>query len=706
MDHPVDARILLNDDYSDNRVRGGVVGSVAPDGSARGGADAERCISVDGGAARFRPMIRPGWGRCGLSYGPLDRAPGRALAVFLINGHNLSQTYELRDVHRRFARWAVGSGADPLAWRALTYLLRARQREGIVRKLRRWYVSRERTPRPAQITESLAVGFFPDPAPGDPLTGAHAFVVHGTKDYDNGELWATTRSSHLSAFKSFQNVQTLYVVVLRDRGAAMYAAALPGAHGLGGFPMMRPLAIDPGSPDQHDSLYPGVHQSVLGEIGFTNDTRIYSVRAADVAELAPWYGTAHAADTLTGDGALDQSEVGGRWHVSGAIEKLADGAHGEGHALTDPGARTGLVHALVDLPDDEAEASLVWRARDAEHCWRLVVSGSGARVERVADGEAMGNGKWAMGEELIGSWASPERERGDSAPAPISLQVLDDGVEISAFVNGTLIGERIRSDEPADATGVGFSLTGSARVRDFEAHPREVPIPEELRVGEPWSESGSRIVVRDDFAGGAGELDGRTTPEGGAAWRRLLGTGVFELTGDTSLRVRATKESPCPGRTIYGFDWPDPGLADLEVEVTPPGSARGQGERGRGGFVFGQDDGNALLINLWLDDYLETASISTFFRYRGWEDIYDAVWTCLGPSRATWGVPFRLRAVFDGMRYRVHVNGEPVLHRSLDDVYPGIERFRINRVALMANWEWGNDTGTVFRDFVARGKGR
>jgi len=708
---PVGKPFLLNDDFSDDRPRGRVVGSTASDGALRRGADAERCISIDRGAARFRPMIRPGWGRCGLSYGPFDRAPGRALGVFLVNGHNLSQTYELRDVHRRFARWAVGSGADPLPRRVLTYLLRARPREGIVRKLRRWHVSRERTPSPPQITENLAVGFFGDPAPGDPMRGANGFVVHGTKDYDNGELWATTRGSSLSAFKSFQNVQTLYVVVLRARGAAMYAAALPGAHGLGGFPMMRPLGIDPGTPQQPDSLYAGVHQSVLGEIGFTNDTRVYGVRAADVPGLAPWYGTAHGADTLAGKGPLESAEVGGVWRVSDAIERTPDGARSEGDALIDPGAPTGLVHALVDLPDDEAEASLVWRARDAENCWRLVVSSVSARVERLESG-----GKRVIAEaesprsrsglvhspEVVST--SPERERGDSDGAPLALQILDDGTEISAFVNGTLVGERLRSDDLADATGVGFALGGTASIRDFEAHPFEVPIPEELRIGEPWSESGTRVIVRDDFAGDAGDLAGRATPDGNATWRRLLGSGVFELTGESALRVRATKDTPCPGRTVYGIDWPDPELADLEVELTPPGSARGQGERGRGGFVFEQDDGNSLLINVWLDDYLETASISTFFRYRGWEDIYDAVWTCLGPSRVTWGVPFRLRAVFDGVRYRVHVNGEPVLHRSLDDVYPGLERFRISQVALMANWEWGDDTGTVFRDFVARGR--
>jgi hypothetical protein len=58
--------------------------------------------------------------------------------------------------------------------------------------------------------------------------------------------------------------------------------------------------------------------------------------------------------------------------------------------------------------------------------------------------------------------------------------------------------------------------------------------------------------------------------------------------------------------------------------------------------------------------------------------------------------------VFDGVQYLVFVNDEPVLMRALTDVYPNFNRLTINRVGILANWEWGNDTGSVFNQFVAR----
>jgi hypothetical protein len=167
--------------------------------------------------------------------------------------------------------------------------------------------------------------------------------------------------------------------------------------------------------------------------------------------------------------------------------------------------------------------------------------------------------------------------------------------------------------------------------------------------------------------------------------------------------VVASREAPAPGRTIYTIEWDNPSFADLELEMTPPGTNRYQGHGGRSGVVFWQDARNHILINLWLYDGLGTASISTFFYVNGFEDLYDAVWTCTGQRRMTWGVPFRLRAVCDGNDYLVWVNDEPVLHRRLTDVYPHLKPLRLNRVGLQTNWEWGTDTGTVFRDFVARG---
>jgi hypothetical protein len=102
-----------------------------------------------------------------------------------------------------------------------------------------------------------------------------------------------------------------------------------------------------------------------------------------------------------------------------------------------------------------------------------------------------------------------------------------------------------------------------------------------------------------------------------------------------------------------------------------------------------------------LDDVFAGSSISSFFTINGFEDLYDAVWTNVG-SRIRWGVTHRLRVVFDGMNYTAFINDEPVLYRSLRDVYPRAKPLAINRVGIVANWEWGNDTGTVFNNFVAR----
>jgi hypothetical protein len=93
--------------------------------------------------------------------------------------------------------------------------------------------------------------------------------------------------------------------------------------------------------------------------------------------------------------------------------------------------------------------------------------------------------------------------------------------------------------------------------------------------------------------------------------------------------------------------------------------------------------------------------MSSFFHIDGFEEIYDAVWTNVG-DRIYWGKPYNLRATFDGTHYLAFVDGEPVLYRAMTDVYPDIKPLKINRVGIVANWEWGNDTGSIFENFVGK----
>ena len=272
-----------------------------------------------------------------------------------------------------------------------------------------------------------------------------------------------------------------------------------------------------------------------------------------------------------------------------------------------------------------------------------------------------------------------------------------------------------------------------AITRKSPARPRrdhEVTMPSALAPIAPWYPPARDAVVRDDFGAshpplehrgqGAGDaaaespapsepaanvpretpLDARTIPSSTLRWERTLGRGHIDLS-PRGASARATNTSPNPGRTLYTIPWASPAHADLRVRMTPPGTARYQKHDGRAGVVFWQDPRRYLIVNLWLHDGYDGASISSFPIVDGFDDIYNAVWTNIG-SRATWGRAFDLRVACDGENYLAFVDDEPVLSRRLSDIYPAYPPLRINRVGLALNWEWGDDTGTTFHSFEAR----
>jgi hypothetical protein len=58
-----------------------------------------------------------------------------------------------------------------------------------------------------------------------------------------------------------------------------------------------------------------------------------------------------------------------------------------------------------------------------------------------------------------------------------------------------------------------------------------------------------------------------------------------------------------------------------------------------------------------------------------------------------------LRLCCDGDQYIVCINDETVLYRAFRDVYPDLGRLEIRKVGIIANWEFGTDTGSRFEDF-------
>lgn len=697
--HPATPSTSVRDTFRDDRPAGRVIGTPSAAGSIRKGVDKEGVIAIDNGALRIQPLTRPGWGRAGIAYGPYDRVNGLAFAVLCVNGHNTSQTGEIESIKQRLVRWLRASETDSIKHRLIRWS-RNGHKKIFTQQLLRWLLTSPRSYRylqPFDINENLAVGWFGSEVPTNPPGEGNTFVVHAT-GAENGELWTRVGKALPPVIRGLQNLPIYYIVILRERGAVYYVASLPNAHGMTAYPTMRPVALDP--VNTTTPVYAGLHQSVLGQIGFRVDTRVYGAQVTHLPDLGTWFGTAHAADQLAGRGSLDTTlaDVGGTWQITrGGFERTDQGAiptASENLALLDPQTPTGLLHLLIEPRGTlAATAELRWRIHDPANGWSFRVASDGCELRIKEAGvwqEIAAGSAWQLQPDTTNS-----------------VQILDDGEQFSLYLNGVLVFDTRFSDTRfRDATGLGcgvvnFTGENAIYLRSFEAHPRSVPIPAALNLGTPWMRTGTQPVLGDEFDGAAGELTGRTTTTGGQIWQKNLGCGIIEVTGTSSARVRASVQQPNPGRTVYTVAWGHPDFADLQVQLTPPGTDRGQGENGRSGLIFWQDAENYIIINTWLDDNYAGASISSFFYFDGFEDIYDAVWTNVG-KRVFWGKPYTLRVVFDGLHYIAFVNDEPVLYRAVTDIYPHMRRLKINRVGIVANWEWGNDTGTVFKHFLAK----
>jgi hypothetical protein len=642
-------------------------------------------LSVDHEALRIGCPETPGWGRHGLAYGPFQRRDGLAFGALVLNGHNASRTaaheYPLIDYVRRTV-WRLRGFIRNNATQVL-------ERVGLVQPPKK---TRPRHFWVPTIRDNLAVGWFDSEAPSNPAASAHSWIVRSA-DGSCGDLCVSLQGSPTRLLLGFQNVPVHYVVVLRADGAAYYAASLPGVPGLTAHPHLTPIAIDIGT--VRDDVYAGVHQSILGEINFRCDTRVYDCRMALVSEWSAWYGTAHAADTLIGLGPLAEAtaNTGQPWRIArGNFQRSTEGLTPnapDSVAWLNPEADTGLIHFRFELEGEGASLGPVFRAASDESFWAVKVARQSARLLRVRGGRT---------EEL--AWARATLHAGENA-----LQLWDDGERIEVHLNGQrLLGGAFDKETGPRATGVGLWLTGEAglsRISRFEAHPRSIPVPAELDPGRFWLPHPVTDAVVDDFEGPPGDLEGRDTSFGQRSWRRVVGRGVFEVSEAPGARVRASRETPNPGRTAYAIDWDDPNYAEVQVDITPPGGRKGDGELGRGGLLFYQDPANYIIINNWNDDRFDGSSISSFFVLGGEEDTYDAIWTNVG-QRIRRGHKHRLRAVFDGVRYMVYLNDEPVLYRALTDVYPHCKPLQVRAVGIVANWEFGDDTGSRFHHFVAR----
>jgi hypothetical protein len=277
-----------------------------------------------------------------------------------------------------------------------------------------------------------------------------------------------------------------------------------------------------------------------------------------------------------------------------------------------------------------------------------------------------------------------------------TVRIVVDGVSTPVETSG-------RPLPPGAGIGVSALGVGPTGLVDLEAHPVRVHAPAAAGLPVPEGVAARRVVLDLDFADDpAADLQTLRSPTG--AWRRDVGAGNFRVEPEHGVVVDATATRPCPGRTVFTVPWPDRSVADLETTIVPPTRSVDATAMSRAGLVFWDDSRNHLIVSLWLNDrpaHFVGGSVSSFIVLDGHEDVYDAVWTNVS-QRITHGAPVRLRVSFDGDRYLAWLDDELVLWRSVSDVYPRARRFAINRVGLVANWEWGTDTGSAFRRFVGR----
>ncbi|MFK8182133.1 MAG: hypothetical protein AB8B99_02080 [Phormidesmis sp.] len=705
--------LLIRDDFEDARSPGHVIGTPSTAGPLRQGIDLEKTLAIDNGALRISPLITPGWQRSGIAYGPFQREAGLALSVFILNGHNASEGNTIEETLKgRFFRWLRGSETHSIGYRLQRWGTSQHHQHRFWHFYRWLRNHKNRFEKDKHLKENLAIGWFSDLHPNHPSHG-NAVVVR-TAGPENGELCASVHHQLLPAFKGLQNLQTYYIVVLREQGAAYYAATLPNPsalneNNLSAYPSMRLIGID--TQGTEDTIYAGIYQSALGQVGFRVDSRVYGVRAAALSTLSHWYGTAHMADSLTGCDQLTaaKTDTGETWQIlQGDYHRTASGITGTSNhniAVVETRAPAGAVHVIVStkhgIADPQtadpqtAEFALLWRTHTVQNTWALFLTATHCQLKLCQQGT------WKVVETDSTAFLTPNTCH--------TLQILDTGSCFSLYLSGQLLFNQWFTDTQfQNERSVGLlskhDISSSAtpiRVQRLEVHPRHIAIPPELQMGAPWQQQGKQVTVSDAFQGRRGDaLEMHLNEQTQERWEKTIGHGNITITGQGSARVEASSLAPNPGRLAYTLPWPHPNFADVSVDILSPGTKRHEKEKGRGGLIFWQDADNYMIVNHWLDDTFDGSAMSVFLTVDGYEELYDGVWANLG-QRIAWGKKCLHRVAFDGLNFVVYVDSEPVLCRSIRDVYPKVSPFQIHRVGIVANWEWGNDTGSEFSNFSA-----
>lgn len=611
--------------------------------------DPERTISLRGGALRMAPIAEPGWDRSValIDVGCLE--PGQVVWTDVRPAHLSSETLPLETRRDRLQVWLLGSRTDSPARRLALLLSPCRHREGPIRRWRRWLKRNEAMHRRAPASVNQIVGLFADTTGTTPADALAGLAVRPLGPRNGGFSIATPGGEPTRhVIDGCTNTSYRMAFIVRPDSILIAVGGEPGT-ALAPAPALSPLGIVHRSVAD-TPLWLGVSNLIVGQHGFSSDTIIEGLGVDRLGASAPGCGVPQAtANEHRTHQRLEAEAIGG----------------------------VALIDVRLEL-EQEGSLELRWGSDS-------IVSLTRSLARLQCDGETISRPLAAHGPVHLSVNVLGGRTR-----VHVDDQLLLD-LPSSGTHQSTSSGTH-QSNSAALTEVVQINLM-SGRVDRFEVLPFAVG-PVGGPSTSPLLDQGNDVVADQRFDGAA-LVD--LAEDEDHDWQRVLGnTPIGREYGVASI------VEPLTERTVYlqPNRWSD--SVDIETEIEPPPRVEGVLQRCRAGLAAGSGPDNLLMVNAWIDDSYGGGSVSTFLRLDGGEEIFDAVWVNVGAA-LDWTTPFVLRLQTDGDFYRVMLDGHTVVSRSISDQTRLVPRIEMTHVGIVANWEWGLDTGSLFRRFTVRG---